>query len=98
VKRQQGWVELLQQKANLSDLIDATERRRADFGQPAFPTFCLYVDQGEELYARAAEPDRRRFSKLLSEALSDPPACDDEHAIGLPRLSRAMRRCSTRGG
>ena len=59
-------------KATLSDLIDATERRRTELDQPKAPAFCLYVDQGEELYARAAEPDRRRFSKLLGEALSDP--------------------------
>ena len=72
VKLQLGWIELLQGKAKLSDLIDATERRRAELDHPKFPAFCLYVDQGEELYARAAEPDRRRFSKILSEALSDP--------------------------
>ena len=72
VKLQLGWIELLQGKAKLSHLIDATERRRRELDQPAFPAFCLYVDQGEELYARAAEPDRDRFSKLLGEALSDP--------------------------
>ncbi len=59
-------------KAKLSDLIDATERRRAELDQPKPPAFCLYVDQGEELYTRAAEPDRRRFSQLLGGAPSDP--------------------------
>ncbi|HKN30813.1 MAG TPA: TIR domain-containing protein [Roseiarcus sp.] len=72
VKQQQGWIELLQGKAKLSDLIDATERRRAELDQPKPPAFCLYVDQGEELYTRAAEPDRRRFSQLLGGAPSDP--------------------------
>jgi formylglycine-generating enzyme required for sulfatase activity len=72
VKLQLGWIELLRDKATLADLIDATERRRGELDQPAFPAFFLYIDQGEELYARAAEPDRNRFSNLLGEALSDP--------------------------
>ena len=72
VRRQQGWIELLHGKAKLSDLVDATERRRAELDQPKPPAFCLYVDQGEELYARAEEHERRRFSELLAEALSDP--------------------------
>jgi formylglycine-generating enzyme required for sulfatase activity len=72
VKLQLDWIELLQGKAKLADLIDATERRRAELDQPKFPAFCLYVDQGEELYARAAEVDRRRLSTLLGEALGDP--------------------------
>jgi formylglycine-generating enzyme required for sulfatase activity len=72
VKLQQGWIELLQGKTKLSDLIDATERRRAELDQPKPPAFCLYVDQGEELYARAEEHEGRRFSELLAEAMSDP--------------------------
>ena len=72
VERQQGWIELLQGKAKLADLIDATERRRAELNQPKPPAFFLYVDQGEELYARAEEHERRRFSELLGEALADP--------------------------
>ena len=71
-KQQQGWIELLQGKAKLSDLIDATERRREELDQPKPPAFFLYVDQGEELYARAGEQERRRFSELLAEALADP--------------------------
>jgi len=72
VKQQQGWIELLHGKAKLSDLIDATEPRRAELDQPKPPAFCLYVDQGEELYVRAEEHERRRFSQLLGGALSDP--------------------------
>ena len=72
MKRQQGWIELLQGKAKLSDLIDATERRRAELDQPKSPAFFLYVDQGEELYVRAEERERRRFSELLAQALPDP--------------------------
>ncbi len=72
VKQQQGWIELLRGKATLSDLIDATGRRREELDQPKPPAFCLYVDQGEELYARASELERRRFSELLAQALPDP--------------------------
>ena len=73
VTRQHGWMEALREgKATLSDLIDATERRRKELDQPPPPGFFLYVDQGEELYVRADEIQRRRFSELLVQALSDP--------------------------
>ena len=73
VARQHDWVdELMHGKATLSDLIEATERRRVELGQPKPPAFLLYVDQGEELYARAAGPERRRFSEVLAEALANP--------------------------
>jgi len=68
-----GWIEALRGgKATLPDLIDATERRRKELNQLKPPGFFLYVDQGEELYARADESQRRRFLELLVEALSDP--------------------------
>jgi hypothetical protein len=64
-------VELLRDgKGTLSDLIDVTERRRKELDQPKPPAFFLYVDQGEELYARAEESPR--FSELLAQALPDP--------------------------
>jgi formylglycine-generating enzyme required for sulfatase activity len=70
---QHGWVERLRDgEATLSDLLDATERRRAELDQPKPPGFVLYVDQGEELYVRAEERQRRRFSELLLTALADP--------------------------
>jgi hypothetical protein len=73
VMRQHGWMEALHGgKATLPDLIDATERRRKELDQPKPPSFLLYVDQGEELYLRAEERQRRRFSDLLVQALSDP--------------------------
>ena len=73
VTRQHGWREALHDgKATLSDLMDATARRRKEFDQPKPPGFFLYVDQGEELYARAEERQRQRFSELLAQALSDP--------------------------
>jgi len=59
-------------KATLPDLVDVTERRRKELDQPKPPAFFLYVDQGEELYVRAEEHQRRRFSELLAQALSDP--------------------------
>jgi hypothetical protein len=72
VRNQNGWIELLRDgKATLPDLIDATERRRKELDQPSPPGFFLYVDQGEELYVRAEEVQRRRFSELLVQALPD---------------------------
>src|SRR5574337_745929 len=72
VVRRQEWAEFLQDTATLPDLIDATERRRVELGQPKPPAFFLYVDQGEELYARAGEQERRRFSELIAQAVRDP--------------------------
>jgi formylglycine-generating enzyme required for sulfatase activity len=72
-KQQNGWLELLRDgKATLSDLIEATERRRKELDQAQPPGFFLYVDQGEELYARAEDAQRRRFSELVAGALADP--------------------------
>ena len=72
VKQQHGWIELLHGKATLSDLIEATERRRKELDQPQPPGFFLYVDQGEELYVRAQESQRRRFSEILAQGVADP--------------------------
>jgi formylglycine-generating enzyme required for sulfatase activity len=56
----------------LRDLLDATEARyRNDLKQPAPPAFLLYIDQGEELYLRAEERQRRRFSELVAAGLDD---------------------------
>jgi formylglycine-generating enzyme required for sulfatase activity len=72
-ERRSGWIDrLLDGKATLAGLLDATERRSAELGQPHPPAFFLYVDQGEELYVRAEERQQRRFSQLLAAALSDP--------------------------
>jgi hypothetical protein len=73
IKQQNGLIGLLRDaKATLPDLIDATERRRKELDQPRPPSFLLYIDQGEELYVRAEEVQRRRFSELLAQALSAP--------------------------
>jgi hypothetical protein len=55
----------------LADLISATQeelKRREGDGPERI---LLYVDQGEELYTRAAQTDARRFSEVLSEGLGD---------------------------
>jgi formylglycine-generating enzyme required for sulfatase activity len=73
VKQQNGWIELLGDgKATLRDLLDATERRYDELDQIKPSAFFLYVDQGEELYVRAEERQRRRFSEVLAHAMPDP--------------------------
>jgi formylglycine-generating enzyme required for sulfatase activity len=72
-ERRAGWIDrLLEGKATLPGLLDATERRYTELGQPHPPAFFLYVDQGEELYVRAEERQQRRFSEVLAAALTDP--------------------------
>ena len=64
---------LLDGKVTLRDLLDATEQRYHDeLHQPKPPAFFLYIDQGEELYVRAEERQRRRFSEILAHGLGDP--------------------------
>jgi len=73
VKQQNGWIELLRDgKAMLRDLLDATERRYKELNQTNAPAFFLYVDQGEELYVRAEERQRHRFSELIAQGVADP--------------------------
>ena len=73
VKRQNGWIELLRDgKATLRDLLDATERRYKELDRTKPPAFLLYVDQGEELYVRAEEHQRRRFSEVIAQGVADP--------------------------
>jgi hypothetical protein len=69
-----SWVSnLLDGSVTLRDLLDATEARyRDELHQPKPPAFLLYIDQGEELYVRAEERQRRHFSELLSRGLRDP--------------------------
>src|SRR5215813_8856473 len=73
VKQQNGWIELLRDgKAMLRDLLDATERRYKELDRTKPPAFLLYVDQGEELYVRAEEHQRQRFSALIAQGVADP--------------------------
>ena len=57
---------------SLPGLLDATERRYEDLGQFKPSAFLLYVDQGEELFARSLDQHRLRFSGLITSGLSDP--------------------------
>src|SRR5262249_4040486 len=72
-KLQASWVgELLDGKVKLRDLLDATQARyRNELHQPEPPAFLIYIDQGEELYVRAEERERRRFSEILAQGLGD---------------------------
>src|SRR5207342_2518466 len=69
-----SWVsKLIDGKVTLRDLIDETEARYHDeLRQPKPPAFLLYIDQGEELYIRAEERQRRRFSEIVARGLGDP--------------------------
>jgi formylglycine-generating enzyme required for sulfatase activity len=71
---QSSWAsKLLDGAVTLHDLLDATEARyRDELNQPQPPAFLLYIDQGEELYVRAEERQRRRFSEILAHGLGDP--------------------------
>jgi formylglycine-generating enzyme required for sulfatase activity len=57
---------------SLRGLLDATAERLQELGRARPPAFLLYVDQGEELYVRSEERQRRRFSQILAEGLGDP--------------------------
>jgi formylglycine-generating enzyme required for sulfatase activity len=71
---QSSWVgSLVEGKVTLRDLLDATQgRSRDELHQPEPPAFLIYIGQGEELYIRAEERERRRFSEILVDGLSDP--------------------------
>ena len=57
----------------MRDLLDATQARyRDELHQSKPPAFLLYIDQGEELYVRADERQRRRFSEILADGIGDP--------------------------
>ena len=71
--RQAEWIEnLTQGRGTLRGLLDATEDRLQEQGQSKPPAFLLYIDQGEELYVRAEERQRRCFSNIVAEGLVDP--------------------------
>jgi hypothetical protein len=74
----EGWVERFRRGAKLADLLRAVrEDLDARTGSNALRRFVLYVDQGEELYSRAAATDAQTFSVLLAEAARQP----DFHVI-----------------
>lgn len=70
--RRAEWVEkLVSGVLTLRDLLDQTKRRYAElqYSEPA--SFLIYVDQGEELYIRSEINQRKRFSELLKQVISD---------------------------
>ena len=68
-----GWVDRLTAgELSLASLLDATERQYETLGLPKPAAFFLYVDQGEELYVRAEETQRQRFSALIADGVRDP--------------------------
>jgi formylglycine-generating enzyme required for sulfatase activity len=72
-QREAEWVEmLLCGKLGQRDLLDATERRYQELGHAKPPAFFLYIDQGEELYVRAEERQRRRFSEMIAQGAAEP--------------------------
>jgi formylglycine-generating enzyme required for sulfatase activity len=72
-KHRDGWIDLLRDgKAMLRDLLDASERRYNELDRTEPPAFLLYVDQGEEVYVRAEERQRRRFSEVIAQGIADP--------------------------
>jgi TIR domain len=73
LRQQAEWIEhLLGDKLSLSDLLDATEQRYQELGIAKPPAYFVYIDQGEELYLRAKERQRRRFSEVIAQGLADP--------------------------
>ncbi|MBV8751938.1 MAG: SUMF1/EgtB/PvdO family nonheme iron enzyme [Hyphomicrobiales bacterium] len=62
---------LIEGGGSLRGLLDATTVRLDELGGARPPAFLLYVDQGEELYVRAEERHRQRFSQILAEGLVD---------------------------
>ncbi len=60
---------LMSGTSSLGELLDLTKQRYAELQQPEPASFFLYIDQGEELYVRAEERQRRRLSELLASTL-----------------------------
>ena len=70
--RRAEWVEkLVAGNLTLRDLLDQTKRRYTALQFPEPASFLIYVDQGEELYVRSEASQRRRFSELLKQVISD---------------------------
>jgi hypothetical protein len=70
--RRNEWTRRLKcAEARISDLIRNTDERfRQELGLSPPPRFFLYIDQGEELYARTPAAESKRFSEMLSDGLS----------------------------
>lgn len=71
--RRNAWVQRLRDgTTRVADLIEATERQFRDvLAIDPPPRFVLYIDQGEELYARTPRLERKLFSDLIAKGLTD---------------------------
>jgi hypothetical protein len=74
IARRNKWTELLKKgEAGLAELIATTEARfKNELGLVPPPRTFLYIDQGEELYARAPKDEIKCFSKVIAKGLGDP--------------------------
>ena len=75
VDRRQEWAERLRQgKARLADVIKASDDHlRNELSLTPPPRVFLYIDQGEELYARSPPAERKRFSEIIADGLARNP-------------------------
>ena len=75
VTRRNEWTKLLREgHAGLADLIETTDKRfRDELALTPPPRLFLYIDQGEELYARSSPAERKRFSEIIAEGLTQRP-------------------------
>jgi formylglycine-generating enzyme required for sulfatase activity len=75
VDRRREWGERLRQgNARVVDLIKATDdhlRNELSLTPPS--RIFLYIDQGEELYARSPPAERKRFSEIIADGLARSP-------------------------
>src|SRR5205085_12167883 len=70
--RRREWAERLRQdNARIADVIKASdEHLHNELSLSPPPRFFLYIDQGEELYARSPPAERKRFSEIIAEGLA----------------------------
>src|SRR5215471_5499052 len=75
VDRRREWAERLRQgQARLGDVIKASDDHlHSALSLMPPPRFFLYIDQGEELYARTPPAERKRFSEIIADGLAGSP-------------------------
>ena len=71
VKEEKGWIEPCAATKPHCPICSAQRSGGTGTGESVPPAFFLYIDQGEELYVRAEERERRRFSEILAYGLTD---------------------------
>jgi formylglycine-generating enzyme required for sulfatase activity len=65
---------LRHRNAQLADVIKASDDHlRNELSLTPPPRFFLYIDQGEELYARSPPAERKRFSEIIADGLARNP-------------------------